>query len=43
MNSNLLHEPRTAIERRTQRQLWIVTLLAAVVILFVAIYFFATR
>jgi hypothetical protein len=43
MYSNSLHEPRTPIERKTQRQLWIVTLITALVILLVAAYFFALR
>jgi predicted ABC-type sugar transport system permease subunit len=42
MSSNL-HEPRTKIERRSQRQLWIVTLIIVVVILVIAICFFALR
>jgi predicted ABC-type sugar transport system permease subunit len=38
-----LHEPRTEKERRSQRQLWMVTLLTVVVIGVVMICFFVLR
>jgi len=42
MSSNL-HEPRTEIERRSQRTLWKVTLLIVVVLVAIAVCFFVLR
>jgi hypothetical protein len=43
MNPNYLHEPRTPVERRAQRQLWITTLVIVTVLLLTAIAFFILR
>jgi hypothetical protein len=41
--SSDLHEPRTEIERRSQRTLWKVTLFIVVVLLVIAVCFFVLR
>ena len=41
--SSDLREPRTEIERRSQRQLWRVTMITLAVLLVIAIFFFVLR
>jgi hypothetical protein len=43
MNPNSLHESRTPIDRRTRKQLWMLTAVTSGVILAIAICFFALR
>lgn len=43
MNPNLLHNPRTPVERRAQHQLWVITLILIALLLVIAIGFFLMR